>query len=77
LNKKKTYRPDENLMIIIATELFAKKHNISAKDAFAFFQKKGLDKLIRKHYGALHTQPLEEAYYFVEDVLNRKKQVAL
>jgi len=71
-------RPDENLMIVFATEMFAKKHNIPTSAAFDFMQQAGLNNLIRQHYNALHTQPLEEAYYFVEDILsNRKKQVTL
>jgi hypothetical protein len=63
---------DENLMLVTAVELYAKKHALPTAVAFALFRAKGVNTLIRKHYSALHTQPLEESYYFAEDILNRK-----
>jgi hypothetical protein len=63
---------DENLMLVAAVELYASHHALPTADAFALFQQRGIGTLIRKHYGALHTQPLDESFYFAEDVLNRK-----
>ena len=62
-------RPDENYMKIVATELFAQKHNISTLEAFHFLDKYNLYSDISEHYNALHTQPLDEVYYFVEDIV--------
>ncbi len=63
---------DENLMLVAAVEQYAKKHKISTADSYTLFLKYGINRLIRQHYNALHTQPLDESYYFAEDVLKNK-----
>jgi hypothetical protein len=62
---------DENLLLVAAVEQYAKKYDMPTARAFALFRQHGINTLIRKHYGALHTQPLEESFYFAEDILKR------
>jgi hypothetical protein len=62
---------DENLLVVAAVEGYALKHNVSARDALELFDKHGLLAIIRAHYGALHTQALDESAAFAEDVLGR------
>jgi len=62
---------DENFILVAAIEQYAQKHRISTADSFDIFRRYGVNTLIRKHYNALHTQPLEESFYFAEDVINR------
>jgi hypothetical protein len=65
---------DENLLLVAAVEQYAQKHNISTANSYAIFRKYGVNNLIRRHYNALHTQPLDESYYFAEDVLKNKQK---
>ena len=65
---------DENLMIVTAVEQYAQKHNIPTAVSYALFRKHGINTLIRRHYNALHTQPLDESYYFAEDILKTKQK---
>jgi hypothetical protein len=65
---------DENLMIVTAVEQYAHKHNISTAASYALFQEYGINMLIRQHYNALHTQPLDESFYFAEDILQTKRK---
>ncbi|MDR2907311.1 MAG: DUF3791 domain-containing protein [Bacteroidales bacterium] len=62
---------DENLMLVAAVEQYAQHHRISTAKSFDIFRQYGINKLIRKHYNALHTQALDESFYFAEDVINR------
>lgn len=62
---------DENLMLVVAVEQYAQKYGISTAASFALFRQHGVNTLIRQHYNALHTQSLDESFYFAEDVLNR------
>ena len=62
---------DENLMIVAAVERYAQRHRIPTAKSFAIFRQYGVNTLIRKHYNALHTQPLDECFYFAEDVIQR------
>jgi len=64
---------DENLMLITAVERYAQKHRIPTAVSFAVFQQYGINTLIRRHYNALHTQPLDESYYFAEDIIKQKQ----
>ncbi len=64
---------DENLMLVAAVEQYAQKHRIPTAVSFAIFREYGINTLIRKHYNALHTQPLEESFYFAEDIIKRIK----
>ncbi|GMO25965.1 MAG: hypothetical protein Ta2B_05780 [Termitinemataceae bacterium] len=62
---------DENLLVIVAVEGYAKAHNMQEKEVFDLFSKYKINKLIRKNYSALHTQDLDETIDFAEDVLKR------
>jgi hypothetical protein len=63
---------DENLMIVVAVEGYSHKHKISPKDTLSLFMQYDINKLIRRNYGALHTQAFDEPLLFAEDVLARK-----
>ena len=62
---------DENLMLVAAVEQYAQKYVIPTSASFALFQQHGVNTLIRQHYNALHTQPLDESFYFADDILKR------
>ena len=64
---------DQNLMFVYAVEGYSQQHNLSEKDVIVLFRKHGINHLIRKNYGALHTQDLDESISFAEDVLSRKQ----
>jgi hypothetical protein len=64
---------DENLMLVAAVERYAQQHSIPTANSFDIFRQYGINELIRKHYNALHTQPLDESFYFAEDVINRSR----
>jgi hypothetical protein len=64
---------DENLMLVAAVERYAQQHRIPTASSFDIFRQYGINTLIRKHYNALHTQPLDESFYFAEDVINRSR----
>lgn len=64
---------DENLMLVAAVERYAQKHKLPTAASFAIFLRYGINTLIRKHYNALHTQPLDESFYFAEDVIERRQ----
>jgi len=63
---------EQNLMIIYAVEGYSMRHNLPEKDVITLFQKRGINRLIRKNYNALHTQGLDEGISFAEDVLHGK-----
>jgi hypothetical protein len=63
---------DENLMIVVAVEGYSHKHKISPQDTLSLFMRHDINKLIRRNYGALHTQAFDEPLLFAEDVLARK-----
>ena len=64
---------DENLMLVVAVEQYAQKYDISTATSLALFRQHGVNTLIRLHYNALHTQPLDESLYFAEDILKRNQ----
>ena len=64
---------DENLMLVAAVEQYAQKYGISTIKSLALFRQYGIAALLRRHYNALHTQPLEESFYFAEDIIKRKQ----
>ena len=68
-----TQQRDENLMLVAAVEQYAQKHGIPTAASFALFLRHGINTLIRQHYNALHTQPLDESFYFAEDILKRNE----
>jgi len=65
---------DENLMIVVAVEGYSHKHRISPQDTLSLFMRNDVNRLIRKNYGALHTQSFDEPLLFAEDVLARKQK---
>ena len=64
---------DENLMLVAAVERYAQKYRIPTAVSFAVFRQYDINTLIRKHYNALHTQPLDESFYFAKDVIKRNQ----
>ena len=64
---------DENLMVVAAVELYAKKYGITTIESLMLFRQYNITELIRQHYNALHTQPLEECFYFADDIIKRKQ----
>ena len=73
LSKMKNGRQqrDENLMLVAAVEQYAQKYAIPTAVSFAIFQQNDINMLIRQHFNALHTQHLDESFYFAEDILKR------
>ena len=64
---------DKNLMLVYAVEGYSQRHNLPEKDVISLFRKHGVNKLIRDHYNALHTQGLDEGISFAEDILSWKQ----
>lgn len=62
---------DKNLLVVMAVEGYAQKHNLSEEDVYRKFNQHGILNLVRQEYDALHTQPLEETVDFVDDVMSR------
>ena len=65
---------DENLLIVCAVEGYAHRHNMTTQETLKLFRKYGITADIRKYYGPLHTQDLDETVYFCEDVLAWKQE---
>ena len=63
---------DENLLVVVAVEEYARRHGISAHDTLALFLKYGITESIRQCYATLHTQDIYECVSFAEDILKRK-----
>jgi hypothetical protein len=63
---------DKNLLVVVATEQYAGKYGLPTVKAFDLFRQNGINTLIRKHYNALHTQSLDESFYFADDVLKQR-----
>ncbi|MCL2283922.1 MAG: DUF3791 domain-containing protein [Fibromonadales bacterium] len=68
---------DLNLMMVYATEGYAKRHGISESEAFNLFKKYNINNYFRKYYGVLHTQDFDEDVFFAEDLIERAKESAL
>jgi hypothetical protein len=66
-----------NLMLVYATEGYAKRHNISENEAFNIFKQYGINNYFRKYYGVLHTQDFDEDIFFAEDLIARAKEKSL
>jgi isopropylmalate/homocitrate/citramalate synthase len=64
---------DENLMLVAAVEQYAKKYGIPTIKSLMLFHQYNVTALIRQHYNALHTQPLEESFYFADDIIKRRQ----
>ena len=63
---------EKNLLVVVAVEEYARRHNISAHDTLKLFLKFGITDLIRQCYETLHTQDIYECVGFAEDILKRK-----
>jgi hypothetical protein len=66
-----------NLMLVYATEGYAKRHGISENEAFDIFKQYGISNYFRKYYGVLHTQDFDEDIFFAEDLIARAKEKSL
>jgi hypothetical protein len=66
-----------NLMLVYATEGYAKRHNISENEAFSIFKQYGINNYFRKYYGVLHTQDFDEDIFFAEDLIARAEEKSL
>lgn len=64
---------DENLMLVAAVEQYAQKYGIPTIKSLMLFRQYNITALIRQHYNALHTQSLEESFYFADDIIKRKQ----
>ena len=64
---------DENLMLVAAVEQYAQKYGIPTIESLMIFRQYDITSLIRQHYNALHTQSLEESFYFADDIIKRKQ----
>ena len=62
---------DQNLMLVVAVEEYSHKYSLKPQDTLSLFMQNNILGLIRKNYGALHTQSIHEAFRFAEDVLAR------
>jgi hypothetical protein len=63
---------DENLLIVYAVEGFAHIHNMTPQETLKLFREYGVTQAIRRCYGALHTQDMDEAVYFAEDYIRSR-----
>ena len=63
---------DKNLLVVVAVEEYARRHEIPAYEALATFLKFGITDSIRQCYETLHTQDIYESVSFAEDILKRK-----
>ena len=64
---------DENLLVVVAVEEYARRHQITAHETLDIFIKFGITESIRQCYETLHTQDIYECVLFAEDILKRKK----
>ena len=62
---------EKNLLVVVAVEEYARRHDIPAHEALAIFLKFGITESIRQCYETLHTQDLYECVSFAEDILKR------
>ena len=63
---------EENLLVVVAVEEYARRHKISAHETLEIFLKFGITDAIRQCYDTLHTQDIFECVSFAEDILKRK-----
>ena len=65
-------RNDENLLVVVAVEEYARRHKITSHETLGIFLKYGITESIRQCYDTLHTQDIYECVSFAEDILKRK-----
>jgi len=63
---------DANLLVVIAVDGYAHRHNLSAAEAYARLSGKAIPSVIRDNYATLHMLDPFEVVDFVEDVLKRE-----
>jgi len=63
---------DANLLVVIAVDGYAHRHNLSASDAYGRLARKAIPSIIRENYSTLHMLDPFEVVDFVEDVLKRE-----
>jgi hypothetical protein len=61
----------QDLMIVYAIEGYANKHKMPSLDTYSLLMRSQVPGLIRKHYGALHTQDMDENIDFAEDIVRQ------
>jgi uncharacterized protein (DUF433 family) len=65
-------RNNENLLVVIAVEEYARRQGISTNETLQLFIKYGVTGAIRQCYETLHTQDIYECVSFAEDIIKRK-----
>jgi len=65
---------DLNLMMVYATEGYARRCGISESEAFNIFLRYSINDYFRKYYGVLHTQDFDEDVFWAEDLIERAKE---
>jgi len=63
---------EQNLLVVVAVEEYARRHGLSAHDTLQLFLKYGITESIRQCYETFHTQDIYECISFAEDILKRK-----
>lgn len=63
---------DANLLVVIAVDGYARRHHVSAAEAYEHLSDKEVPRLIRENYATLHMLDPFEVVDFVEDVLKRE-----
>jgi hypothetical protein len=61
---------EKNLMLVYATEGYAKRHLLTEQETWLLFEKHQIPDAIRKFYNVLHTQDLDEVVFFAEDIIS-------
>ena len=62
---------DANLLVVAAIDCYAARRGMTHHQACVVLRDAGVLDLIRSNYEPLHTQSLDEAAAFAEDVMNR------
>jgi hypothetical protein len=60
-------------MLVVAVEEYSHKYRLAPQDTLRLFLRNNINSLIRKHYGVLHTQSIDEGFHFAEDILARAR----
>jgi len=63
---------DANLLVVIAVDGYARRHNISSSEAYAYLAAKAIPQVIRDNYETLHMLDPFEVVDFAEDVLRQE-----
>lgn len=66
---------DANLLVVIAVDGYARRHHVSASEAYGYLSSKAIPRVIRENYATLHMLDPFEVVDFVEDVLKRETEV--